>query len=95
MQHNTARGEKGLEAGSDVGPLRACETHRARTRADLRIALEMTVSPDEEEAAIQFRVSDLVQVGIALAGGPSTTPDWTVVDGRAGCVETMRSRSRL
>ena len=40
----------------------------------------MTVCPDKDVAAVQYRVSDPVHSAIAVAGGSTTTPDLTVVD---------------
>ena len=47
----------------------------------------MMVSPDEDVAAVQYRVSDLVLGAIALVGGPPTTPDWTIVDAESAVRE--------
>ena len=45
------------------------------------LRLAMTVCSDEDLSAVQYRVSDLMHAAIALAGGPATAPDWTLVDG--------------
>ena len=47
----------------------------------------MTVCLHEDVSAVQYRVSDLVHGAIALAGGPETTPDWTLVDAESALVE--------
>lgn len=63
-------------------------THITRERDPiygLRVA--MMVSPEEDVAAVQYRVSDLVLGAIALVGGPPTTPDWTVVDAESAVRE--------
>ena len=88
MQGDTAQGRKGAGSRPRWWAHFTNATRIAREREPIcGLRLEMTLSPEEDEAAVQFRVSDLVHGAIALAGGPPTTPDWTVVDAESALRE--------
>lgn len=88
MKHDASHDSKGT--GSRPG----WWTHIVKAARIMRerepfhgLRLEMTVPPDQEPAAVQYRLSDLVHGAIALAGGPPTTPDRTAVDGESALRE--------
>ena len=87
-QRNIAHGRKGAGSRPRWWAHFTLATRIAREREPTSgLRLEMTVSPDEDKAGVQFLVSELVHEVIALVGGPPTTPDWTVVDAESGLCE--------
>ena len=80
VQRNIAHGRKGAGSRPRWWAHLTLATRIAREREPTSgLRLEMTVSPDEDKAGVQFLVSELVHEVIALVGGPPTN---TGLDGR-------------